>query len=52
VTTEANLPEPLKLALMITVSLINSGGSRDDVEIVIDFGDEKVTLRIKSLSDG
>lgn len=42
----------LKLGIMITVNLVNSGGSRDDVEILMDFGDEKITLRIKSLSEG
>lgn len=47
-----NIPGPLKLSLMITLNLASGGGSRDDVEINLDFGDEKTTLRIKSLAEG
>lgn len=42
----------LRLSLVITISLANIGGSRDDVDVTLDFGDEKVVLRIKSLQEG
>jgi len=51
-SSDPNIPATMKLSLMITVSLVSGGGSRDDVELTLDFGDEKLVLRIKSLAEG
>jgi hypothetical protein len=37
---------------MITLEMTSVGGNRDDVELVLDFGDDKIAMRIKSLGEG
>ena len=51
-TVDPGVPASVKLSLMITLEMSSVGGNRDDVELVLDFGDDKIALRIKSLGEG
>ena len=44
------MPPPLRLSLIIQMSLVTSG-TRDDVELTLDFGDDKVTFRLRTLAE-
>lgn len=47
---DPTMPPPLRLSLIIQMSLVTSG-TRDDVELTLDFGDDKVTFRLRTLAE-